>query len=348
MVLSDSIVSISTAWLDNDTILAVVQKADGIVAVPASGGVTRRIFNVDSADDVIQQISPVPGSDAVILTVVGDHQRALALDLRTGRTHDVQPGAVAAWVVDGWLVYAQDNGVLSAVPFDAHRLVTAGSPTTVLDSVEVNFLSLKVAIGPDGTLLYVPASADAGWLARSWFAYFGRTTRATRSGASCAAVAAGRWTRPLARWFARGSRCDRPRLAARRHLDSRRRGPRAGPTDVRRLAEHPPVVVARRKADPVSNAGSSVLRLWSKSSDGRARRRSWPSDPRGIMGGAWSPDGHWIVSSRTNTGTPGRRRHRGDAYRRRHHAPAHRGDARGRSCPPPFLPTAAGSRIRRT
>ena len=58
----------------------------------------------------------------------------------------------------GHIVFHKENS-LWAVPFDADRLEVTGSPTPVLEGVEVSIYLASFALGDDGSLVYVPDTA---------------------------------------------------------------------------------------------------------------------------------------------------------------------------------------------
>ena len=74
----------------------------------------------------------------------------------------VRGGSHAHYVPTGHLVYGA-SGALLAVPFDLERLEVVGTPVAVLEGVMTKrFGVANFSFSGDGTLVYVPASAQAG------------------------------------------------------------------------------------------------------------------------------------------------------------------------------------------
>ncbi len=311
VVLSDSLILGSTAWLDNGTIVSMEPGGQGLLATPADGGVTRRVHTADSIGTNFVRVAAVPGAEAVVVVAaVAGATRIVALDLRTGGAHDLQLEAENAWIVGRWLLYARRNGALYGAPFDAGRLAVSGASTALLDSIQMNTMPQSneegdVTIGADGTLLYVrrsPMATEPGMrLTRVSLDGTGTSTRlpgtilpstlggldVSRDGRRVALAltdpASGRndihvvdlATGSLARLTFAGTSNTRPQWS---------------PDGARVMF--------------VSDAGGA-LQLWAARADGSGTAEIVVRD-RGAWGGEWSPDGRWIVY-RTDQATGGSR-----------------------------------------
>ncbi len=309
--LSDSSGTFTTAWLDNGTIVWMDRGSTHLYAVSSSGGPTRRVLSVDSAGYTYRHISPIPGANAVLVGVLGPSPRVVVLDLGTGKTQVVQPGAVNAWVLGGRLLYVEGNGALYSAPFDLHRLAASGAATAVLDSVQINSYATEnpsgdVAVGPDGTLLYVRTSALVATaqqrLAR--VAMDGSAEPLDTAQAAPVAYLGGLDLSPDGRRVALSlteSKSGRSDI----YVYDLRGGPPTrltfdGTTNIR-----PAWSPNGKRIMYVSDAGGGPLRLWVKPVDGAGAARRLV-DIGGIYGGEWSPDGRWIVY-RTDASVTGTR-----------------------------------------
>jgi eukaryotic-like serine/threonine-protein kinase len=300
IVLSDSAVCCSTAWLDNGTIVSIGHPSVKIYATPAAGGPTKTVLVADAARPGFLQVSAVPGINAVLVAVDGTNPRVIALDLSTGKTHDVQRGAVKAWVADGMLLYVQRDGTLDAARFDMRHLTVAGSPVTVLDSIQEGSWAAHeiadAALGADGTLLYVhaggghDASPQLTWVARD-----GSGRAADTSLAGDLEPLGGLDLSPDGRQAAVALVDTATGRVDVYVVDLRRR------TQMRLTFDgtvnHNPVwSPGGRRIMYVSDAGGSkTARLWVKNADGTGQARLLASDSAGVVGGLWSPDGKWIA-----------------------------------------------------
>ncbi len=75
---------------------------------------------------------------------------------------DLLMGASPKYVASGHLVYATGDGVLMALPFDAATRQVRGEPVPVVGGVRIEegFGFAQSAIGPDGSLVYVPGRSQ--------------------------------------------------------------------------------------------------------------------------------------------------------------------------------------------
>jgi len=163
-------------WAADDSIwFSDESGAGGVLAhVPAAGGLSVRLTTeeIGDLDDLYPQL--LPGGRNVLATELargGVDRRSVtggtalasahvaAVSIETGQRHVLYEGAGAQYVPTGHLVFARGS-TLVAVPFDADRLKSNGTPVPVVENVQVNSGGLALfAVSRDGTLAYVPGVA---------------------------------------------------------------------------------------------------------------------------------------------------------------------------------------------
>ncbi|PYQ42554.1 MAG: hypothetical protein DMF77_12565 [Acidobacteria bacterium] len=162
--------SFGATWGPDDTIVFTPDNSSGLWQVPASGGEPRELTKPDRARGEKSHRFPeyLPGGGAILFTVgtsrlsQWDDARIEALVLGTGERRAVLEGGFSAsYVESGHLLYRRATSIL-AVPFDLGRLVTTGTPVTVVDGVQ-SALSAPphFSVAHTGTLAYVPQGRDA-------------------------------------------------------------------------------------------------------------------------------------------------------------------------------------------
>jgi Tol biopolymer transport system component len=94
---------------------------------------------------------------------VPDQGNLHLLDLASGEYRDVMPNAVAGRVLpSGHLIFLR-SATLWAVPFDTDRLEPVGTPVPVVEGVRVEGGgAVQFAVSDEGTLAYVPGTAQSG------------------------------------------------------------------------------------------------------------------------------------------------------------------------------------------
>ncbi|MCG6986941.1 MAG: protein kinase, partial [Gemmatimonadetes bacterium] len=300
VVVSDSSAANAIAWLDNGTLVWIAGGGTALYAAPSSGGTTRRVLTPDSAADSFTHVAPIPGSDAVIVTIQSSNPRAVVLDLGTGKTRLLQPGAINAWVVGSRLLFVQGNGALYSVSFDRSRRVASGAPAAVLDSIQINSVTQQnaggdIAVGADGTLLYVrrpPAVAGlAMHLAR--VALDGTAELLDTAQAVPASFLGGLDLSPDGHRVA-VSLADSTSGRSDIYVYDLLGGPPTRLTFDGKTNIRPEWSSDGKRMMYVSDAGGGPLRLWVKAADGAGAPRL-VTHIGGIYGGEWSPDGHWVV-----------------------------------------------------
>lgn len=307
VVLSDQHVCCSTAWLENGMVVALAEAPVQVLVTPADSGPTRIVLKTDN---LFGPITPIPGRDAVLVSVLGSEPVVLALDLATGETRRVRSNAVAAWVVDDLLLYAEPNGTLYAAPFDSRRLEVTGSAVPVLDSIRTRWQLAQVAVGRDGTLLYVPGAVEGTSL---WdfpkeivrVALDGSATPIDTALSVPVNVNGGLDLSPNGRRLA-FSVDDTVAKRSDIYLLDLQSGALTRFTFDGTANIRPQWSPDGRRILYVSDRGADgKSQLWANSVDSGGAPSLVASDPRQVFGGLWSPDGRWVVY-RTDDGAAGR------------------------------------------
>ncbi|MDP3718719.1 MAG: protein kinase [Acidobacteriota bacterium] len=140
---------VGASWGEDDTIVfATLDRATGLMRVPASGGDPAVLSRPDPAKSEVDHVLPfvLPGGNAVVFTSVNvgsaiDLYDIAALDLTTGQHQILIRGASHAEYVapasgagPGYLVYAA-AGTLRAVRFDPARLAVLSGPVPLVERV---------------------------------------------------------------------------------------------------------------------------------------------------------------------------------------------------------------------
>ena len=155
------------SWGTDDTIVFTTNNASGLLRVSATGGEPTPLTSVSTQDGEVEHQWPemLPSGRAVLFTISRggsgmEGAQIAVLDLTTGDRHVVVPrGGQAHYIRTGHLVYGID-GALWAVPFDASRLVTNGSPVQVLADVRTTPAGgADFAVAQDGSLVYISGGA---------------------------------------------------------------------------------------------------------------------------------------------------------------------------------------------
>jgi eukaryotic-like serine/threonine-protein kinase len=158
-----------TSWGSGDRI--VYANAQGVWMVSAAGGSPTLITKTDPDKSEAGQILPhvLPGGKAMLYTVVAsdtdwEHTSVVVQSLETSERRTlIQGGADARYVSSGHLLYMK-TGTLTAVPFDAERLVLRGTPVAMLDNVmqatgaynlDDETRAGQFAVSTSGTLAYL-------------------------------------------------------------------------------------------------------------------------------------------------------------------------------------------------
>jgi Tol biopolymer transport system component len=126
------------AWLDDGTIVYVQVRAAALRRVSAAGGPSKVVLRSDTL--TVFGPSPLPGARGVLYSQCSDRGcgdvNVMALDLRSGASRLVVPGAVTAqYLTTGDVLYVRGDGAAFAAPFSLRTLRLTGSAVSVLDSV---------------------------------------------------------------------------------------------------------------------------------------------------------------------------------------------------------------------
>jgi Tol biopolymer transport system component/predicted Ser/Thr protein kinase len=152
-----------------------------LLEVPDTGGTPQPLMPALNAGET-GHVSPefLPGGKAVLFTVGPAPYRIAVYSLETGKRRDlIQGGNSPQYSSSGYLVYAQTDGTLMAVPFDAQRLEVTGAAVTVVEGVMQSAAAsatgsptTQYSLSSTGSLVYVAGSAEAlqrqlVWVTRS-------------------------------------------------------------------------------------------------------------------------------------------------------------------------------------
>jgi serine/threonine-protein kinase len=161
---------------------AVWRGQDEIILVQMDGFQLRRISASGGRDSTLALRSQfgaprlLPGGDWIVghlgsgqlaLFSLEDEQ-VLAITRRgvlppdSVQIADMMVGFSPQYVSSGHLVFGTGDGILMALPFDPERREVRGIPVPVLDGVRIEegFGFAQFAIGPDGTLIFVPGRSQ--------------------------------------------------------------------------------------------------------------------------------------------------------------------------------------------
>jgi serine/threonine-protein kinase len=180
ITLSDLANPYGLSW-QGDRIIAAVDSPPAIVEVPANGGPSKVLLQLDAdKDETGQSPQLIDGGRAVLFTLHtgADNWDSAAIviqDITTGaRTTLVERGTDGRLLEDGHLVYSR-GGTLFAVDYDGNRRAVSGAPLQVqhriLQSVGGFTGASQVAFSGNGAMAYVPDDGLGGdrvllWMTR--------------------------------------------------------------------------------------------------------------------------------------------------------------------------------------
>jgi Tol biopolymer transport system component/predicted Ser/Thr protein kinase len=166
-------------WGEDGSIVASLRISGGLSRVPSAGGTPTPVTELVGEERTHRWPQILPGGKAILFTVenstVGfDDADIEVVSLTDHRRKTVQRGGtygryVAAIGGKGYLTYV-NRGTLFAVPFDAEKLETFGSPVPVLQQVSYSamFGSAKLSYSRTGTLMYRSRDIDASRVVIQW------------------------------------------------------------------------------------------------------------------------------------------------------------------------------------
>jgi serine/threonine-protein kinase len=156
-------------WSRDDTIVFSFL-GSGLLRVSAAGGAPQPVtqLQADKGEGGHRWPDILPGGKAVLFAVGSGTgagalptTRIAVLDPKTGQHRILLEGTHPRFLPTGHIVFARP-GSLWAVPFDPERLELTGSPSPLLEGVQVNAGGLaNYAIADDGSLVYLPGQAAA-------------------------------------------------------------------------------------------------------------------------------------------------------------------------------------------
>jgi Tol biopolymer transport system component/predicted Ser/Thr protein kinase len=187
IVLCDASSSYTGAdWGEDGSIVASLRISSGLSRVPSTSGTPTPVTELVGGERTHRWPQILPGGRAILFTVenftVGfDDANIEVVSLMDHRRKTLQRGGtygryLAASGGKGYLTYVS-RGTLFAVPFDAEKLETFGSPVPVLQQVSYSamFGSAKLSFSRIGTLVYRSRESDASSVAIQWLDANGKT-----------------------------------------------------------------------------------------------------------------------------------------------------------------------------
>ena len=154
--------------------LIVIGTADGLLAVPATGGPGRIIATIDTAAGDLYFVQPHALADGntvlfAIQPVEGLPKTTLGiLSLKTGKYRRVDLGILdPLGIIDGTLVYVTPGGVLTGVKLDLSGAKASSNPVALGADVLTTLAGASEAVlSPNGTLVYQSSNAAGvlGWV----------------------------------------------------------------------------------------------------------------------------------------------------------------------------------------
>ena len=136
------------AWTPSDQLL--IGTDEGLFAMPARGGVTRRVTDSTSTRRAAYPALMPDGKTVLVRTGMRLNGRIAAISLDSRTVTDI--GELSAdrpiGMVDGLLLFQTQNGALSSVPFDLAQLRVTGDPVVIESGVD------GVGLSASGSLAY--------------------------------------------------------------------------------------------------------------------------------------------------------------------------------------------------
>jgi serine/threonine-protein kinase len=169
----------TASWGPGDIIVFATNTGRVLQRVSASGGAVTTLSQLDKGRGDTLHLLPqvLPDGTTVIFTVISGTGRLVSsLSLTTGETRVLTQGTHGRYIETGHLVFARD-GSLWVAPFDARRVGLTGEPTALAEKVEATDQSVwHFAVGPAGTMVYMPPATTVGQRRLAWIDRKGRET----------------------------------------------------------------------------------------------------------------------------------------------------------------------------
>ena len=186
-------------WIDDDTIVFTPQSGNGpdtrLKRVSAAGGAATVLVPLSKGAVTQRWPQALPGGKGVLYTehsatdnwdnatlavapLSGASSRVILRGGYYGRYVPASPAGVGGRSAGGSVIY-MNQGTLFAVRFDPDRLETIGEPVPVLDGVASSSTATggaQLALGPDGTLVYLPGGSGSLTVPIDWITRDGRTS----------------------------------------------------------------------------------------------------------------------------------------------------------------------------
>ena len=143
--------------------------------IPETGGEPMPLFADSRGDQLAEIMAAWPqyiedGPSLLLTSLRTQGHRAVVLDLETGAVEDLdQPASFARYSASGHLIFAREDGVLMAAPFDPKSSRKLGAPVALISDVAFTGMEAAVfAIGGRGTALYTRGFVRGSSRVLSW------------------------------------------------------------------------------------------------------------------------------------------------------------------------------------
>jgi Tol biopolymer transport system component len=145
------------SWGLDGTIVFAPSWSSGLFKISAGGGSPEQLTILNSSEGETSHRDPqiLPDGRGVLFTAVGKHGPHIEIVSESGTRRVLTEGSNPVYLRTGYLVMHRAQTLLAA-PLDLRTLELRGPPVPILDGVQPR----SFALGPDGTLVYVPAASN--------------------------------------------------------------------------------------------------------------------------------------------------------------------------------------------